>query len=152
MILVRGVETCGIRLLHFDALCNLPPLHADACGFAIGRTRVAMLDGSFMDYTSPEQLRDPQESANPALSLREFMVAQPVAEFGSAALRHILNDRSFFEKEESEEWCALLAKHGYVERVNYDPEVHGEIDFADGGDEVWIFTDAMKRDAEGGEQ
>jgi len=73
--------------------------------------------------------------------------SSPRAKFGRAVLRHILNDRSFFEKEESEEWCALLAKYGYVERVTYDPSTHGDIDHADAGDEVWIFTEAMRADA-----
>lgn len=67
--------------------------------------------------------------------------------FGREVLRDILNDRLFFETEQSEEWCALLAKYGYVERVAYDPSAHGSIDHADAGDEIWFFTGAMRADA-----
>lgn len=67
--------------------------------------------------------------------------------FGAAVLRGILDDHDFFGSEESEGWCELMAKFGYIARQIYDPNLHGEIDFAEPGDSVWIFTDAMKRDA-----
>lgn len=79
----------------------------------------------------------------------ELLRLQHTSAFGSAVLRDILADTSFFESEESEQWCELLERHGYVERGIWDSAKHGESNVLGDGDEAWIFTEKSRRDAAG---
>jgi len=85
-----------------------------------------------------------------ACKCEHFTTLATVAMFGREVLAAILADRNFFDSEESEKWCELLAKFGYAERITYDPEKHGQIDNAEPGFDVWIFTDAMRAAAKVG--
>jgi hypothetical protein len=78
----------------------------------------------------------------------EIARLQGLAAFGSEVLRNILSDEFFFESEESERWCELLQRHGYVERGVWDSAKRGEHSVLEGGDEAWLFTDKMRTDAE----
>lgn len=69
------------------------------------------------------------------------------AEFARDVLGWILNESFFFSWEESETICAMLQKHGFVERALYDPEKHGDIDGAEPGSDVWVWTDRMRAEA-----
>jgi len=51
------------------------------------------------------------------------------------------NTEDFFGEEFSEGWCEeVLLPLGYVERIPYDPDKHGELD-VDPGEMFWHYTD-----------
>lgn len=78
--------------------------------------------------------------------VKALAAQQPLVNFGRAMLARILADQWFFHSEDSIAICEILQSLGYAEFVPYDPEVHGECE-ADVGDMIWVFTDAMRRDA-----
>ena len=39
----------------------------------------------------------------------------------------------------------LLEENGFIVKEKYDPKIHGDAFEAEEGDEVWIFTEEMKR-------
>lgn len=74
---------------------------------------------------------------------------EQLARLASAFMRTIIEIGSdFFWNEDSEDWCELLAEHGFAEETVYDPAKHGEIDDVEPGDRVWIFSEAMKKAAQ----
>ena len=67
-------------------------------------------------------------------------------ERSAACLRDILawargGYADFFGREESEDLMPLFMKHGFAERVCYDPEKHGAIDDVESGDPIWWFIE-----------
>ena len=45
--------------------------------------------------------------------------------------------RELWQEEYSDELFEILQGFGLFSRVRYDPKIHGEIDDADPGDEIW---------------
>ncbi len=58
-------------------------------------------------------------------------------EFTSYLINWIINEPDFFHNEMSEDICNILSKCGLSERVNYDPTVHGELEYEE-GQEIWL--------------
>ena len=62
----------------------------------------------------------------------------------AACLRDILawmrnGYNGFFGAEWSEELMPIFTRHGFAERVAYDPEKHGEVEECEPGDMIWRF-------------
>ena len=63
-------------------------------------------------------------------------------DFGKAIWEWVRDSGTeFFYAEESESILEIAERFGLVRRVNYDPDVHGEID-AEKGDSIWYFGDS----------
>jgi hypothetical protein len=66
--------------------------------------------------------------------------AEAHAAFGLAMLRYFYEDEFFFETEQSEDICPILAAHGFMEWRAYDPATDGEHSILYAGDEGWFWT------------
>lgn len=59
--------------------------------------------------------------------------------FGRDMLAWARSRENFFGDEDSEKFMEIAEKHGLVQRVKYDPALHGEIEDAEPGCDVWWF-------------
>jgi hypothetical protein len=84
------------------------------------------------DYARNDTARTPQPT--------DAARAEAHAAFGLAMLRYFYEDEFFFETEQSEDICPILAAHGFMEWRAYDPATDGEHSILYAGDEGWFWT------------
>ena len=66
------------------------------------------------------------------------------ATFGHKFYDLIRNKDYWFGDEWSEDVMPFAVEAGLAVQVKYDPEIHGQIEDAEPGYDVWIWTDALK--------
>lgn len=65
---------------------------------------------------------------------------EKLAGFARDFIIYLLNHNSeFFGSEWSEDICPILTQHGLMEKVKYDPDIHGYIEDAEPGYDIWMF-------------
>jgi len=65
----------------------------------------------------------------------------PYAKFARLFIERIGHDACWWESEDSEAVMPLAVEAGIADRVPYDPDVHGTVEDAEPGDEIWVWRE-----------
>ena len=69
--------------------------------------------------------------------------------FGKLVWRFIRTNPDFLGDPLGEEFMTYAERWGLCERASYNPEVHGDIEWAEPGSEVWVWWTGNEEPIEG---